>query len=98
MRVHTTTLGRKTDSTADTADIVLSYAAGTGSAAVLAMEEEEPLPQGLFRRRMEEKDFYMEETLFWNAQGPLPAAAAAFLSFAEEEGLFPREEGHPKNS
>ena len=83
---------------ADTADIVLSYAAGTGSAAVLAMEEEEPLPQGLFRRRMEEKDFYMEETLFWNAREPLSQAAAAFLSFAEEQGLFPGEEGHQKNS
>lgn len=74
---------------ANTADMALAYAAGTGSAAVLAMEEEEWLPQGLFRRRMDEDGFYMEETLFWNAREPLPPAAAAFLSFAEAQGIFP---------
>lgn len=82
---------------ANTADMALAYAAGTGTAAVLAMEEKETLPEGLFRRRIEEDGFYMEETLFWNARAPLSPAAAAFLSFAETQGIFSSPSGKGKN-
>ena len=69
---------------ANTSTAVLDFIRGSGDIAVITMDEDDSLPDGLAKARFTEKDLYFEPALYWSVKTRLPSAAQQFLEFYEK--------------
>lgn len=69
---------------ANTSTAVLDFIRGSGDIAVITMDEDDSLPDGLAKARITEKDLYFEPALYWSVKTRLSSAAQQFLEFYEK--------------
>lgn len=66
---------------ATTNTAALAFAAGGNGVAIVSASSEEELPPGLLAQKLDDKELYFEQTLFWSKKTQLAPTAQLFLEF-----------------
>lgn len=66
---------------ATTNTAALTFAAGGNGIAIVSASKEEELPPGLLAQKLDDKELYFEQTLFWSKKTQLTPTAQLFLEF-----------------